>query len=121
MIILRTGSTSVSGEHAVQWLAVTVLFGEVCAHCAFFLRKVFIMTNVISRGRKCAFMTVCKLKSCVGMPLPMEEPQKAFDDQTIPDAEKFYLTYLPDRVQFEMTANPSTPNQNAFKEIREFI
>ena len=35
----------------------------------------------------------------------MEEPQKVFDDQTIPDAEKFLLTYLPDRVRwFETTA-----------------
>ena len=36
----------------------------------------------------------------------MEEPQKVFDDQTIPDVEKFSLTYLiPDRVRWsEMTA-----------------
>ena len=41
------------------------------------------------------------------------------DDQTIPDVEKFSLTYLPDRVRwFEMTANPSTPNQNVFKKVK---
>ena len=45
----------------------------------------------------------------------MEEPQKAFDDQTIPDVEKFLPTYLPDCILwFEMTANPSTPNQNNY-------
>ena len=36
---------------------------------------------------------------------------KAFEDQAILDI----LTYLPDRVKwFEMTADPTTPNQNTF-------
>ena len=39
----------------------------------------------------------------------MEELQKAFEDQTIPDVEIFSPTYLPDLERwFEMTANPST-------------
>ena len=50
------------------------------------------------------------------MPLPLEEPQKAFDDQIIPNVEKFSLTYVPDRVRWlEMTAYPSAPNQNVLK------
>ena len=56
--------------------------------------------NVLLR----VFSSACKLKSCVGMPLPMVEPQQASDDQTIPDVEKLSLTYLLDRVRwFEMT------------------
>ena len=37
---------------------------------------------------------------------------KAFDDDTIPDAETLSLTYLTDRVHWPtMTADPAKPNQ----------
>ena len=38
---------------------------------------------------------------------------KAFDDDTIPDAETLSLTYLPDRVHWPTmrTADPAKPNQ----------
>ena len=47
---------------------------------------------------------------------------KTFDDRTIPNVEKFLMTYLRDQVQwFEMTANPNMPNQNVFKKVKNKI
>ena len=50
----------------------------------------------------------------------VEDPHNrsvAFDDQTIHNLETLLLTYyIPDQLRcFAMTADPSTPNQNAFK------
>ena len=130
-MILWTGSTSVSGEHEVQCLAVTVVwcslyffleegFHHENAKLNVFIKLIVVSAMYIEEEIMLfwVFSSVCKYKSCIRMSLPMEEPQKAFDNQTIPDVKKYLPTYLPDCIWwFEMTANPSTPNQNAFKKV----
>ena len=59
-----------------------------------------LLCNVLGIYQNVLLRVFSSANSCVGMPLPMEEPQKAFDFQTILDVEKFSLTYLPDRVRW---------------------
>ena len=71
----------------------------------------------LSRGEQCAFM-LCYVQIQVWQCHVI----KAFDDKTIPDVEKLSPTFLPNRVRwFQIAANPSTPNQNASKQLENLF